>query len=285
MSTHYEILGISTDASADDIKSAYRKKAFEFHPDRNKASDAISKMQQINEAYKVLSDNSARAVYDRTIKTNNRNPFEDIFGSSFDGSSFNFNRRDWGWGSYSREKNHYGRKTHSVPKCDTLRITIPITFREAYNGCEKQIKINKTVNDETVSEIIKITIDKFTSRESIITLHSQGNRKNGHIDGDLIVVVVYDIPSNIRINNQEDIIITHKISLTDFLLSKIEVQTPMYKSVSMKLALTTEETRSGRVVIGQGWGEYTETIVVFDVVYPISNKENIELLNKLTYEI
>lgn len=62
---YYELLGVAKSASADEIKSAYRKLALKYHPDRNKEAGAAEKFTQINEAYAVLSDVDKRAHYDR----------------------------------------------------------------------------------------------------------------------------------------------------------------------------------------------------------------------------
>jgi DnaJ-class molecular chaperone len=62
---YYQILGISKTASADEIKRAYRKKALEFHPDRNKGKDAEGKFKEVTKAYEVLSDSSKRQTYDQ----------------------------------------------------------------------------------------------------------------------------------------------------------------------------------------------------------------------------
>lgn len=62
---YYELLGVSKTASADEIKSSYRKLALKFHPDRNKEAGAAEKFAQINEAYAVLSDAEKREHYDR----------------------------------------------------------------------------------------------------------------------------------------------------------------------------------------------------------------------------
>lgn len=62
---YYEILGVEKKASADEIKSAYRKLAMQYHPDRNKAADAEEKFKEISEAYAVLSDQNKRQQYDQ----------------------------------------------------------------------------------------------------------------------------------------------------------------------------------------------------------------------------
>src|SRR3990172_72731 len=62
---YYDILGVSKTASAAELKSAYRKLALEWHPDRNKSAEAESKFKEINEAYQVLSDPKKKTTYDQ----------------------------------------------------------------------------------------------------------------------------------------------------------------------------------------------------------------------------
>ena len=62
---YYDLLGVSRNASDEDIKRAFRKLAMEYHPDRNKRVGAAEKFKEINEAYQVLSDAQKRSAYDR----------------------------------------------------------------------------------------------------------------------------------------------------------------------------------------------------------------------------
>lgn len=66
MKNHYEVLGLEPNASADDIKKAYRKLSLKFHPDKNQGDDYFASMfRQINEAFSVLSDTEKRRSYDQ----------------------------------------------------------------------------------------------------------------------------------------------------------------------------------------------------------------------------
>src|SRR3990170_7080970 len=62
---YYDLLGVTKNASPADLKAAYRNKALEWHPDRNKAANASEKFKEITKAYEVLSDPKKKEVYDQ----------------------------------------------------------------------------------------------------------------------------------------------------------------------------------------------------------------------------
>ncbi len=68
MQDYYAILNLQLNASKAEIKNAFRKEALKWHPDRNKSSEAIERMQLINEAYLILKDDEARLKYDKEYK-------------------------------------------------------------------------------------------------------------------------------------------------------------------------------------------------------------------------
>jgi molecular chaperone DnaJ len=135
---YYEVLGVPRNASADDLKAAFRKLARQYHPDVNKAADAEERFKEVNEAYAVLSDEQRRAAYDRYGHAGVRGPggaapdftvdfsdFADIFGDLF-----GFGR------SAARQRN--------VPRRGAdLQYQVDLTFEEAVFGVEKEISITR----------------------------------------------------------------------------------------------------------------------------------------------
>ena len=135
----YEVLGVSKNATDDEIKKAFRKKAREYHPDVNKAPDAEEKFKEINEAYDVLSDASKRAQYDRfgTIPgAAGGNPygggsgyvdFDDMFGGFGMGDIFSSFFGGGGRGPQARKE---GRD---------MGVGLRLTLEEVAAGAKKEI--------------------------------------------------------------------------------------------------------------------------------------------------
>jgi molecular chaperone DnaJ len=147
---YYEVLGVGKNATAEEIKKAYRKKAIEFHPDKNPGNkDAEEKFKEAAEAYEVLSDESKRGRYDRfghqgmgsqgggfggnmsmdDIFEN----FGSIFGEGFEGF--------FGGGSRGG-----GRRQHVG---GNLRVKVKMTLEEVAEGAEKKLKVKKKVKCDT----------------------------------------------------------------------------------------------------------------------------------------
>jgi molecular chaperone DnaJ len=140
---YYEILGVQRNSGADEIKSAFRKLAKQYHPDVNKETGADEKFKEVNEAYAVLSDEQKRAAYDRYghaavnggaggADYGGFGGVEDIFDAFFGG----------GFGG-TRGNRRAPRRGQD------LRYDLTLTFDEAIAGVEKEIEITRHESCET----------------------------------------------------------------------------------------------------------------------------------------
>ena len=134
---YYEVLGIARNATDEEIRRAFRKLAFKYHPDHNHDDGAEEKFKEVNEAYEVLSDPDKRATYDhfghgdvgffrRGFEGFDFGGFGDIFDAFFGGAT-----------TATRQAPQQGADLH-------YRITI--TFEEAAFGCERELNISRIEN-------------------------------------------------------------------------------------------------------------------------------------------
>lgn len=142
MTDYYEILGVSKDASKDEIKSAFRKKARTLHPDVNKAPDAEEKFKELGKAYETLMDDNKRATYDRYGEDGLKNAGFDTngpFAGGFGDLNDIFNSFFGGMGGFG-----FGGRPdpNAQVEGDDLRLDIEIDFEKAVFGCEKEIKFD-----------------------------------------------------------------------------------------------------------------------------------------------
>lgn len=145
---YYEVLGVSKNATEDEIKKAYRTLAKKYHPDVSKEENAAEKFKEVQEAYEVLSDPVKREQYDQFGHQGAN--FGSGFGSAFDG--FNFG----GFGGFEDILSSMfgGGSTRSTKRSNRgadLRTRITITFEEAAFGVEKELQINKYETCSTCS--------------------------------------------------------------------------------------------------------------------------------------
>ena len=181
MSDYYDTLGISKSASEQEIKTAYRRQALKWHPDRNKTTEANDKFKDVTKAYEVLSDSKKREMYDQygesafnrggpgnpgAGQSYQSNPFEGGFGGF---STQGFENVDFGGFSDPFEifeqffgfQSPFSRGGRRQQRRDVYEITL--TFEEAVNGVKKTMIVK---GEEKSFQIPAGVDDKMTIRFS-----------------------------------------------------------------------------------------------------------------------
>ena len=149
----YKVLGVSKDATEDDITKAYRKLARKYHPDLNKTKEAEERFKDISEAYDVLSNKEQRQKYDAIRQFGmggarfsggsgqggfDASGFSDIFGSMFGGAA-------GGRGGASYGGSRYGNPYEEPPtpqRGDDRKSKITLTFRQAVKGATVSLRVD-----------------------------------------------------------------------------------------------------------------------------------------------
>lgn len=178
---YYEVLGVSKTASEQEIKSAFRKKAKEFHPDLNKDDpNAAEKFKEAQEAYSVLSDENKRKMYDQYghAGVGNGGPGAGGFGgySNFDGAGFDFGDifdsifggSAGGFGGFSNFGGGSSRQTSRATRGSDILMRMNLTFDEAIYGCEKKFNL------DVIEDCDECHGHGGFDREECRTCHGQG---------------------------------------------------------------------------------------------------------------
>ena len=210
MPSHYEILGISKDASDIEIKKAYRSASLKYHPDRNSSKEAVTKIQEINEAYEILSDNDKKTEYDNQLNGVRTNPFQQMntnlntdFGDINSMFNMMFNGRPVHPGMPNVQVFRNGNSTTHVFTSNSnmgpppiMTKNLEITFEQSYSGCSIPIEIERWVQHDNnkIPEVeqLMIQIPEGVNNNETIILKEIGNR-NQYGKGDVKLII--------RINN------------------------------------------------------------------------------------
>lgn len=135
---YYDILEVPRNASEEDIRRAYRRKAMDYHPDRNKRPDAEAKFKEVNEAYQVLADTGKRTQYDRfghagvNGQTGGARGFDGFDGFGGFGDIF-----DSFFGDVS------GRRRRGPHRGRDIETKVVMPFEEAAFGAEREVEVNR----------------------------------------------------------------------------------------------------------------------------------------------
>lgn len=198
---YYEILGVKRDASADDIKKAYRKLAHKFHPDVSKDPKGEEQFKEVAEAYQTLKDPEKRAAYDNLGR---HRPGEEFrpppdWGSQFGEGNFSFEDIDLsdlfaGFGG-GRSRGAGRRGSFPIPGQD-YEVTAPITVEDAFRGAELDLNLSVPEYDEhgrmrRVPLAFKARIPKGVTEGERLRLPGKGGKGiNGGANGNLYLNIV-----------------------------------------------------------------------------------------------
>lgn len=225
----YDVLGVSKSATPDDLKKAYRKLAFQYHPDKNKTKEAEEKFKEINQAYEVLSDPQKRSTYDQVGRAGFDAGAGGGAGGPFGGQqgygpftyqySTGGGAQDFDFGGFSDPFEIFEQFFGGGFSRRRPRYSITIDFMEAVHGATKKVSIDGK------AQSIKIPA--------------------GVNDGTRIQLPDYDVVISVRGNSKfhregNDILTEQEVSLSQAVLgSTIDVET-VHGEVKLKIPEGTQ---------------------------------------------
>lgn len=193
---YYEVLGISKNASDDEIKKAYRKAAVKHHPDKEGGDE--TKFKEVNEAYEVLKDGAKRQRYDQFghagvggngASGGGGNPFGGFGG--FGGQSVNFDFGEGGFGDIFSQFFGGGGQSQGPKRGRDVEVTLQLSFEEAVFGVQEKIQVDM---DDTCSHCKGSTVEPGYELKTCDTCKGAGqvNRVMNTIFGPIQQTVACD---------------------------------------------------------------------------------------------
>ncbi len=245
---YYKLLGVARDASAEEIKKAFRKLAMQYHPDRNKGPEAEEKFKEANEAYAVLSDPEKRKQYDMfgADGFGQRYSTDDIF-SNFDfsqifadmgfggGGEARGAQRGFDFGSIfgrgrggAREARGYNPFAQQAGQDAEAEVTV--TFHEAYNGGEREVVVD--------GKDVRVRIPRGVKNGTRLRVRGQGHAGPAGA-GDLYLTVHVGAHPVFRFHG-DDLEMDVNAHLTDLVLGgSVEIETPDGQKQNLKIPAGT----------------------------------------------
>lgn len=220
---YYKILGLETNkVTIDEIKTAFREQAKKYHPDVNTGNMSEERFKDINEAYRILSDNTSKRKYDRIWYSH--------VGKKIDKQKDKEGRENKSnflgilFGNSIKTKNSEDIKTRKIPcKGDNIETEISINIEEAFYGSSKKISLRAV---DGKMKTFSINIPAGIRKNEKIRLIGQGKKgENGGKNGDLLI----------KVNIQN----TNKYTLKGYDLYTDLLLTPWEAALGTKVRLET----------------------------------------------
>ncbi|MGI6216142.1 MAG: DnaJ C-terminal domain-containing protein [Coriobacteriales bacterium] len=283
--TYYDILGVSRDATTDEIKKAYRKLARKYHPD---AGGDEEKFKEINVAYETLSDPEKRKQYDEfgqyassagraysgtpneswSYTTSGQIPKEwedilrnftgfggggswsDIFNNAGSYRTQQQTRNRGGAGpQWSYQTSDYSSRAASTKGKD-LQAVLEITFEEAFSGAQKKVKLRNPDSGEMEEVLVKVPAGAVDGGK-LRYKHKGGYSPDGGERGDLLVVT--KIKSHpVFSRKSADVLMNLPLTITEAALgTKLTIPAPDGSKVKLRIPAGTEDGKTF-VIKGKG---------------------------------
>jgi len=218
---YYKILGVERNASAEEIKKAFRKLAHQYHPDKKGGNE--KKFKEVNEAYSILSDNKKRAQYDQ-------------FGSNFTGqggfdfssaNGFDFDLNDI-LGSFFRGGTAWSRMRRGAD----ISVDVEIDFKESIFGVSRKIRVNRK-NGNT--EELEIKIPAGVDSGEMMRVRGKGETIENGQPGDLYIRIYVKAYKTLR-KEGIHLLTDVKIKLSEAIKgSKIKIETLDESNLILKI--------------------------------------------------
>ncbi|EAH7654221.1 TPA: J domain-containing protein [Campylobacter coli] len=293
MNSLYETLGVSKNASADEIKKAYRRLARQYHPDINKEKGAEEKFKEINAAYEILSDEKKRAQYDQygdsmfggqSFHDFSRNAggvnlddiLKDLFGGGFGGGSSRGSRFN-GFSSRGFDTGFGGFGGFEENLDSTIELSIP--FEKAVVGGEHSFNLQ--------GETIKFKIPHGIKQGEKLRIRNKGKKGHNGSRGDLIVIVKLEESENYQ-REDDDLYQKIDISLKTALFGgKVTVSTLKENKKEATITIPAN-SKNGQKIRLKGYGVqnrkndiYGDMYLVLNVILPSTQTLDEQLIEIL----
>lgn len=304
MSNYYDILGVSKNASFDEIKKAYRKLSLKYHPDKTGGED--SKFKEINEAYSVLSDQPQREMYDIKLSGGgvpnmqgvpngmpfNPNDIMNMFFGGVNGTQGIPMPPFFQSGNFQVFRNGVPVNMNALQKPIAIVKSLEITLDEAYLGCKKPIEIERWVHEQTDNikrtekETIYVTVPRGIDENELIVLRDIGNVLSETNKGDVkIHIKIINNTNLIRegLNLVYNKTLTFKESLCGFVFDLPYLNNKLFKINNNNGVIIQNGYRKVIPGLGMVREEHTGNLIIhFNVVYPEKlTDEQIEKLKEI----